>query len=187
MTSNDINTAINDWSAWASNSQNHRFDIALLKIWIQFEKFTSELFVLYATGQSSESRYKPRLQLKFQSEEQLNIFLREGNRTYIEFPTQIKKLSKHIFVDDPFDTAIFSDVNYNDAYNQIIAIRNYIAHESGEARIKYLKVCFGNSEDKFKEPNDFLQSNKKQTGKTYYTYYIESVQDMVSILIDPPK
>lgn len=187
MTTNDILTSITDWTNWASNPQNKRYDIALLKIWIQFEKFISELFVLYATGDTSESGFKPNLKLQFQSEEQLNVFLKEGHKTYIEFPTQIKKLSKHIFDNNPFDTAIFLDVNNWKAYNEIIAIRNYIVHESGESKEKYLKTCFANNEVNFKEPNDFLQSKKKQSNNTNYTYYIDSIRAMCSILISPPQ
>lgn len=187
MTTSDIFSAITDWTNWASNSQNKRYDIALLKIWIQFEKFLANLFVMYATGAISESGYKPDLKLQFRNEEQLNAFLMEGNRTYIEYLTQIKKLSKHIFEKDPFDIAIFSDVNNSNAYNEIIAIRNYVAHESGEAKTKYLRVCFGNNEALFKEPNDFLQSKKKQSGNTNYTYYIDSIKAMCLILISPPQ
>ena len=185
MTTNDIDTTIADWTTWASNSQNKRFDIALFKIWIQFEKFISELFVLYATGGTSEKGFKPKLKLQFRSEEQLNAFLKEGNKKYIDFPTQIQKLSKHIFENYPFDIAIFSEANNCNSYNEIVAIRNYIAHESGESKTKYLKSCFGNNEANFKEPNDFLQSNKKQSNITYYTYYVNSIKAMCSILISP--
>ena len=112
--------------------------------------------------------------------------MREGNRTYVEYPTQIKKLSKHIFTKDPFDV-IFSDNNIFNAYNQIIAIRNYIAHESGESKAKLIKTCFGGRDEKFKEPNDFLQSKEKSTNHTYYTYYIDIIKNVAQLLINPPE
>jgi len=146
----------------------------------------SELFVLYATGNESETGFSPRLHLRFRDEEQLNVFLREGNRTYIEYPTQIKKLSKHIFENNPFDV-IFLDADNNNAYGQIIAIRNYIAHESGEARLKLLKCCFGNNERQFKEPNEYLQTIERTTRKSYYTYYVDIIKNMTRLLIQPPE
>lgn len=186
MVSSDITTTITTWTEWASTPNNNRYDIALLKIWIQFEKFMAELFIKYATGSKSEEGFSPRLKLQFYDEEQLNVFLREGNRTYIDFPTQIKKLSKHIFVNDPFDV-IFLDSNINNAYNQIIAIRNYIAHESGEAKSKMIKTCFGGRDEHFKYPNDFLLTKERSTNKTYYTYYTDTIANAAKLLVNPPQ
>ena len=186
MVTNDILNAITLWTDWANKPENKRYDIALFKIWIQFEKFMADLFINYATGNSSEVGFKPSLKLCFSDESHLNVFLREGNRTYVEYPTQIKKLSKHIFTKDPFDV-IFSDNNISNAYNQIIAIRNYIAHVSGESKAKLIKTCFGGRDEKFKEPNDFLQSKEKSTNHTYYTYYIDIIKNVAQLLINPPE
>lgn len=185
MVMNDILNAIELWTNWANKPENNRYDIALLKIWIQFEKFMANLFIDYATGNASETGYIPPLKLRFTDESHLNIFLREGNRTYVEYPTQIKKLSKHIFSEDPFDV-IFSDSNMYNAYNQIIALRNYIAHESGEARTKLLKTCFGNRAEHFKEPNEYLLTKERSTNKTYYSYYVDMIANASKLLISPP-
>lgn len=185
MITNDIINAVTTWTNWANTSDNNRYDIALLKIWIQFERFVSELFVCYATGGQSEDGYKPNLKLCFVDESQLNAFLREGNRTYIEYLMQIKKLSKHIFENDPFDI-IFLDTVIHNAYNQIISIRNYIVHESGEAKSKMIKTCFGGREDHFKEPNDYLLTIERSTNKTYYTYYVEIIKNASKLLVNPP-
>ena len=186
MITNDINTAITEWTMWASTSTNARYDVALLKIWIQFEKFMGELFISYATGNASEEGFLPTLKLQFSSAEHLNVFLREGNRTYVDYPTQIKKLSKHIFINNPFDV-IFVDTTTNTAYNQIVAIRNYIAHESGEAKAKMINVCFSGDERKFKEPNDFLLTKEKQTNQSYYTYYTNIIKNAAALLVNPPQ
>lgn len=186
MITNDILNSIEFWTSWASKTDNKRYDIALLKIWIQFEKFMSELFVMYSTGQQSETGFMPKLKLRFIDETQLNAFLREGNRTYIDYPTQIMKLSKHIFVNDPFDV-IFSDATIKNAYNQIVSIRNYIAHESGESKIKMIKTCFSGNDKNFKEPNDYLLSIERSTHKTFYTYYTDIIRDTSLLLVDPPK
>lgn len=186
MTTNDIYRTISLWNTWATNPNNQRYDIALLKIWIQFERFIADLFIKYATGFTSETGFAPCLNLQFKDEEQLNVFLREGNRTYIEYLTQIQKLSKHIFENNPFEV-IFADANNYSAYKQIIAIRNYIAHESGEAKSKMINCCFSGNEAKFKEPNDYLKSKEKSTKTTYYTYYTNIISNISRLLVDPPQ
>ena len=186
MITNDIINSIELWTEWANKPENHRYDIALLKVWIQFEKFISELFVTYATGNGSETGFKPNLKLRFIDETHLNAFLRDGNRTYVDYPSQIKKLSKHIFINNPFDV-IFLDTTIYNAYNQIISIRNYVAHESGESKNKFLSTCFGGNINHFKEPNDFLLTKERTTGKAYYTYYVETIKNAIQLLVDPPQ
>ena len=92
MTSNDISQAITQWTEWASKPDNQRYDIALLKIWIQFEKFVGELFVTYSIGGTSEAGFSPTLKVRFYNEEHLNAFLRNGNHTYIDYLSQVQKL-----------------------------------------------------------------------------------------------
>ncbi len=184
MTTNDIITSITTWSSWAAQTNNKRYDIALLKIWIQFEKFLGALFVTYATGNESESGFKPDLRLQFQSEEHLNAFLREGNKRYIDYIKQIERLSKHIFLNNPFDI-IFNDSTYNSVYKQIVSIRNYIAHESGEAKSKMINECFSGNARHFKEPNDFLQERERSNNTTYFTYYTEAIKNISTFLVNP--
>lgn len=186
MISNDVIQAISDWTAWASKDVVGRYDIALLKIWIQFERFLGATFIAYSTGQQSEKGYCPNLKIRFLDEEQFNIFMRDGNKTYIEYIEKIEKLSKHVFVNNPFDV-IFLDSNNKPAFEQMKALRNYIAHESGEARRKVIDKCFSGDERKFVEPNDFLKSTEPSTKTTYYTYYIGLIQNMVNYIIDSPS
>lgn len=186
MTANDISIAVEQWTNWASQSPDGRYDVALFKIWIQFEKFLAELFIKYATGIPSETGFTPNLKLRFIDETQLNAFLREGNRTYIEYLSRIENLSKHIFDNNPFDV-LFLDANYHDMYIQVSSVRNYIAHESGEARAKMIKTCFGGREDRFMEPNVFLLSRKKNTKVTRYTVYTNAIKDVAQLLVAPPQ
>lgn len=185
MTTNSIDEIIDWWSEWAREQGNNRYDIALLKIWIQFEKFLAELFVSYAIGESSESGYYPELKLQFCDEGQLTAFLREGNKKYVEYISQIEKLSKHIFVNDPFQI-IFLDSENKEAFNQIRVLRNYIAHESGEAKLKLIRYCFGGNDNNFVEPNVYLQRRERKTHVTYFTYYVNRVKNMARLLINPP-
>lgn len=185
MTSSDISAAITKWTQWASTTNNQHYDIALLKIWIQFEKFVGKLFVSYAIGEASETGYLPALKIKFCDEEHLNAFLRDGNRTYIDYLTQVQRLSKHIFSKNPFDI-IFADTTNNNVFSQVVAIRNYIAHESGEAKSKMIKTCFGGVDAHFLEPQDYLLKRECSTGNTYYTYFTEAIKNMAILLASPP-
>lgn len=92
MIANDIINTVEQWTNWARQSPDGRFDVALFKIWIQFEKFLAELFINYAIGNPSETGFVPNLKLHFRDETQLHAFLREGNRTYIEYLSKIEKL-----------------------------------------------------------------------------------------------
>lgn len=180
-----IENEIMFWKEWASQNKNSRYDIALFKIWIQFERFIGELFIKYSIGEKSEEGYSPQLKLDFSSEEQLNAFLREGNKPYIEYLNKINKLSKHIFETDPFQM-IYKDSKNSLVFDQVKAIRNYVAHESGSAKSKYINICFSGDKRKFKEPNDYLKQREKETGESYFTYYTDAIKDMVELLINPP-
>lgn len=183
MTVEEINNSITYWSDWASHDDNKRYDVALMKIWVQFEKFMSELFVDYCLGIASENGYLPERSIEFKSETQLNAFLRAENKQYVDYPSQIKKLSKHIFEKDPFDV-IFSDSNNNVTYENIMAIRNYVAHESGEARKKLIKNIYSGREERFVEPVDYLLRKEKSTHKTYYTYYTTFIGNIAQLLTE---
>ncbi|MBO7081923.1 MAG: hypothetical protein J6V99_07825 [Neisseriaceae bacterium] len=182
MTTHEVKQAISYWTKWANETK--QYDIALFKIWIKFEQFISKLFELYATGQSSETGYIPNRRLEFQNEEHLNLFLRGKSKPYIEYWGVIEHLSKHIFVENPFDILV-SDATITSSFKEIRAIRNYIAHESGEAKRKLVKSCFSGNDKHFREPNDYLTSRNKTTKNSYYTDYVETISNTVEILIDP--
>lgn len=185
MVSSDVNKAISEWTTWAAKPDVQRYDIALLKIWIQFERFIGEMFMIYATGNPSERGYSPELKIKFQDEEQFNAFMREGKKKYIEYLDKIEKLSSHIFKTNPFDV-ILLDADIKTSFEQMKTIRNYIAHESGEARRKLVNICFSGNEKKFVEPNEFLKSREKTTKDTYYTYYMKIIRTILELLIEDP-
>lgn len=185
MTYSEMISSINEWNQWVSSVNDPKYDIALLKIWIKFEKYISELFVSYCIGNKSEKEYIPNLKIRFQDEEQLNAFLRDGSKKYVEYFDKIEKLSKHIFYDSPFEV-IFLDVNNKKVYDQVKSIRNYIAHESGESKTKMINQCFSGNAGNFVEPNIFLVKKEPTTRKTYYAYYVEAIANIALLLIDPP-
>ena len=184
MVSSDVSKAISDWTAWAQKNDVQRYDIALLKIWIQLERFISELFVSYATGNSSEKGYAPERKISFQDEAHFNVFMREGTKKYIPYLDKIRQLSGHVFQVNPFEV-ILIDANIKPPFEQMQAIRNYIAHESAEAERKLIDTCFHGDKRKFVEPNAFLQSREKTTKKTYYTYYMDTIEYILSALTEP--
>ncbi len=186
MVSNDVKQAISDWTAWAVAPGVQRYDIALLKIWIQFERFLGSLFVTYATGKTSETGYAPQLKLQFIDEEHFNVFMREGNKKYVEYLDKIEKLSAHVFKDNPFDP-ILLDADIKPAFEQMKSIRNYIAHESGESKRKVINTCFSGDDRHFMEPNAYLLSREPTTGDTYYTYYTSIIGNVVDLLISDPN
>ncbi len=185
MLSSEVKQAIADWTEWASKPDVQRYDIALLKIWIQFERFLGDLFVNYAIGISSETGYLPPLKIRFQDEEQFNAFMREKNGKYIEYLDKIEKLSSHIFEVNPYDVLLL-DANNKTAFEQMKAIRNYIVHESGTAKIVLLNKCFNGDERKYVEPNVFLLKKEKNTKIPYYTYYTTIISNVVDLLISKP-
>ena len=172
---------IDTWVIWASEKEI--YDVALLKIWIQFEKYLGQLFTSYCLGNKSETGFQPQLKLRFQDESQFNAFMRERNKTYIEYVGKIESLSKHIFETNPFDIILATD--YKIDFEQMKYLRNYIAHESEESRRKLLNKCFDGQEVKFKEPNDYLKSFNKSAGMTYFTYYTKQIKDIIELLVSP--
>ncbi len=172
---------IDTWVRWASEKKI--YDIALLKIWIQFEKYLGQLFTSYCLGDKSETGFQPLLKIQFQDESQFNAFMREGNKTYIEYLGRIEVLSKHIFEINPFDIILATD--YKTDFEQMKYLRNYIAHESEESRRKLLNKCFDGQEANFKEPNDYLGSFIKSENKIYFTYYTERIKNIIELLDSP--
>lgn len=185
MTSNEVKDSIKEWTVWAGQSGVQRYDIALLKIWIKFERFLSDLFVLYSLGESSEKGYTPKLNIQFQSEEQFNAFMKDGNKKYIEYLDRIDKLSKHIFEDNPFEI-LYTDSKYKPVMDELKALRNYIAHESVESKRKTINTCFSGNDKKFLEPNEYLKSKEQTSKESYYTFYTNAIAEMVDLLISQP-
>lgn len=185
MLLSDYEKIVHDWEYWIKQSNNMRYDIALFKIWISTELFFRDLFLLYVTGNKSEKGFLPNLTIKFIDEEHFNSILLQDGRKYIDYMMIIEKKSKHLFKDNPFDI-VFNDSKNKNVINEIVSIRNYIAHESGEAKSKYVNFCFSGDQRKFLEPNIFLCEQEKQSRKSFFTYYIESLLDITKLLVDPP-
>lgn len=184
MTIEVFMNSVDKWNDWANNEYCKQYDIALLKIWIQFEKFCSDIFIDYAIGRSSENGYTPTLQLDFRNEELLHAFLREGTKSYVDYFSKIETLSKHIFNPNPFDIIIV-DSKYKPVCEQIKSIRNYIAHESNEAKRKLIKTCFNGHDADFEEPNEYLLKQRRTERSSNYTFFVKCLKEIVEYLVSP--
>lgn len=178
MHSKEVKDTIDYWTTWAKENGSKNYDIAILKIWIKFERYLGDVFLNYSIGNKSETGYSPRLKLCFKDESQFNAFMLDGNKKYVEYINKIEKLSAFIFENNPFDI-ILEDFERKASFNQLKCIRNYIAHESEESRRKVITCCFGGKEDKFIEPNEFLKSKPKKGADTYYSIYINLILDVI--------
>lgn len=184
----ELNEFIDNWKLKVSLNPD-LCDIALFKIHIQVEKYFTKMFYWYGTGQTGTYGYEPERKLEFIDESHLsNFLLSVQNKPYIDYFNTIQKVSKHIFVEskDPFGL-FFLDSNYMNSYNQIVAIRNYIAHESSEARKKYIKLCLNNKDEDFTEPVNFLKELKRNVtpSQSNYSYYTDLIIQICDIIENP--
>lgn len=158
------------------------YEASFFKIYVKFEVFLSDVFENYCVGIKSDKEYCPERKLKFEDKEHLRAVLR-GDRQYIEYIKKIESLSKYIFVDNPFNV-LFDVADNLTLMNQMIALRNYIAHESGESRVKYIKTCLGNGQ--FIEPYEYLLKRNRATSKSNYTIYVDKIIELSYLILEPP-
>lgn len=184
---NELRSEIEKWTTFFSSQASYDkrlLELAFFKIVVKFEKFLSELFVIYSTGGQSPREYVPSRKLEFIDEKHLSGVI-AGNKPFINYYQTIQQISKHVFIDnqDPF-SLIFDDLKYSGYLQKMKHIRNYIAHESIESKHSYkTKVLNG----KFVEPYIHLQEMDHTQKISLYTVYINSLLEIVDILIEPQK
>mgnify|MGYP007054247817 FL=1 len=64
------------------------------------------------------------------------------------------------------------------------SLRNYIAHKSGESRLKYIKTCLGNGD--FIEPSAYLLKKNRRTSKSNYTIFVERIIEISELILEAP-
>ncbi len=183
MAENDLLKAyITQCGANLSSSTPLLYEASFFKIYVKFEVFLADMFKSYCIGTVNSNGYCPQRKLAFANEEQLDAVLK-GDKQYVDYLKKIESLSKHIFIDNPFN--VIFDVADNSTYlNQMMALRNYIAHESSESRNKYIKTCLPNQA--FVEPCDFLMSRNRRNAKSYYTIYIDKIIEISDLILENP-
>lgn len=186
MESIKLSSIVEQWNSWAIQPHNKHFDIAILKIWIQFERSIGVLFNCYILGNKSSENYCPERLLHFDSISQYKKLTSRSNEKYIDYLKHSKEKSKLIFKpkDNPFET-IFMSEPFSIVINAVQALRNYIVHESQEAKRKYINTCLGGTDKENINPNKHLQQMKKKVNKTYFTYYTEILVEAIRYCENP--
>ncbi len=164
MESDELKKYINECNQNLTPSLPMLYEASFFKIYVKFEVYLANIFENYCVGIKSDNGYCPQRKLAFTDKEHLRAILK-GDKQYVEYIKKIESLSKHIFVDNPFNV-IFDVADNLTIMNQMMALRNYIAHESGEARLKYIRTCLGNGQ--FVEPSEYLIKKNKRTSKSNY-------------------
>ena len=158
------------------------YEVCFFKIYAKFEHLLSDLFEKYASGESSSLDYLPTRKLQFENREHLRAILQDNGQQY-NYTRQIEYLSKHIFIENPFDI-IYNDYDNNDIFNKMMALRNYIAHESPKSREWYKRCCLNSKdESRYVEPHVFLKKRRRGSHKSYYTIFVETMSDISDYLI----
>lgn len=186
----NANVLIKEISFWSEEIQKLEgkisviYEIAIFKIFVKLEVFLSDLFVYYSIGNPTESGYMPKRKLKFEDEKHFMGVFKNSKSSYIDYLDKIENTSKHIFENEknPFDL-IFLEPRYLTYYKEMKVIRNYVAHESNESKDKYIKTVLNNKE--YIPPYEYLSKINKKKGKTNYSIYIEVINNIVNILLDP--
>ena len=184
MSSAELINSVVYWNEWLAGSKKRHYDIAIFKIWIQFERTLGELFETYLLGNRSIKNYCPNRRLDFSDIGQYKALA--GTGKYLDHLKHSKEKSKLIFEqhDNPFE-AVYNDLVLSKIIDEVYAIRNYIAHESPEAKVRFKNVCLGGASSPDIAPNDFLQRMRKREEKINYTYYTEKLVEIIEYFEDP--
>lgn len=113
----------------------------------------------------------------------VTVCLLKGDKQYVDYIKKIEALSKHIFIHTPFNVILEVADNVN-IMDQMTALRNYIAHESAEARARYVNTCLGGGQ--FIEPSEYLCKKNRRKSKTNYTIFIEKIIELSELLLEAP-
>lgn len=182
MENSELKAFINECNQKLSPSIPLLYEASFFKIYVKFEVYMANIFEDYCIGIESSKGYCPQRKLAFSDKEHLRAVLR-GEKQYVDYIKKIETLSKHIFIDNPFNI-IFDVADNTTMFNQMTALRNYIAHESGESKTKYIKTCLGNGE--FIEPYTYLLKKNRKTSKSNYTLFVEKIAEISDLILDKP-
>lgn len=182
MENDELKRYINECNHNLSPTLPILYEVSFFKIYVKFEVYLSDIFENYCVGIASDQGYCPQRKLAFADKEHLRAILR-GDKQYVDYIKKIEALSKHIFFDNPFN-AIFEVADNLTLMNQMITLRNYIAHESGEAKRKYIKTCLGNGQ--FIEPAVYLIKKNRRTSKSNYTIFVEKIIELSDMILERP-
>ncbi len=182
MENDKLKEFINECNQNLSPSLPLLYEASFFKIYVKFEVYLANIFEEYCVGIESSKGYCPQRKLAFSDKEHLRAILK-GDKQYVDYIKKIEALSKHIFVDNPFNI-IFDVADNSTMFNQMTALRNYIAHESGESKLKYIKTCLGNGN--FIEPSEYLLKENRRTSKSNYTIFVDKIIEISDLILETP-
>jgi len=181
----DLLLKIKEWQEELSVDSKH-IDFALLEIFIEFEKFLTNSFVLYALGGQGKNTFAPTLRISFENEKHLEGFLK-CDKQYIDYIKKIPKIKEFIFIEDscPF-SKVFSTAKFTTYFKEIQILRNFIAHQSKESKDKYQRnILRAKGINQYIKVKTFLGKMNSGENITYYTIYINAMKFYSEIICDP--
>ena len=184
VNNDNLLSKIEEWNKEVSKNDKI-IDMALFKIFIEFEKFLENSFVSYALGISGKNNFFPTLRLQFKDKKHLEGLLRCDSQ-YIDYIKKIPKIKEFIFEekDCPFHK-VFVDPKFRTHFEQIQVLRNFIAHESEESKEKYKrKVLRASGINKYISVDTFLKTINKKRNISYYAIYIETMKFYSDVICD---
>ena len=168
-----INKTLDHLSSLDEENKHSYYPLGFFRIFIKFQNCIYSQFEKYCLGEKSSQNFLPDRKHVFNDEVELRTFLGSKNRDYIDYDDRIINLSEYIFVSNPFGNLSFLSPL---SYQQLIDVRNYIAHESDKATSKLLDMTHNISLE------DYLA--KKKDGRTNFEKIVKCLKQFSDYIID---
>ena len=159
------------------------YELAFFKVFIKFELFLVDSFRSYSLGEKNFKGYTSLRKLCFENESHLDGMLKSSRTSFIDYFEKIKNQSSHIFEKDPFQL-VFSDANMSPQIAKMQVIRNMIAHESKEAKMKYHNTVLG-TQKPYQEPSVFLSVINRRHSMSNYSIQVQTMTTAIETLHEP--
>lgn len=113
--------------------------LAFLRIFLAWEQFLEESFILYLLGKSSPTRFKPFCYVKPSNREHAINFTRGGNKyaDWTSVTTVVEKANLFFRDGAPYNNALRPKSNL---FDEMKILRNAIAHNSDESNTKFMSL-----------------------------------------------
>ena len=168
-----INKTLDHLSKLDEEGKLSYYPLGFFGIFIKFQNCIYAQFEQYCLGEKSSQEFLPKRKHIFNDEIELRKFLGAKNKDYIDYNDRISSLSQYIFESNPFDNLSYLSPL---SYQQLIDVRNYIAHESGSTKSKLMKMTHNISLEEYLA--------KKKQGKTNFERIITCLKQFSDYIID---
>lgn len=192
----EVSNEIKKWEELIGKEPNNEvlYELAFFKIYLKFEKVYVNAFIeiMCNTHIYKGNKINYRILPLFTDDEKnertpFETFLKSisGSSYYLSID-KISDLHKEfMFEPNPFFT-IHSDVNYQSKLRDMVIIRNFFAHESQDAKKKYI-THFNYDSDKFESPSILLRTKLKGRNITRLSSYIKTIEDIINLIVHDTK